>query len=144
MSNEALAGYLFLDGLFTGDATLLALVSGVFGDVAPDGTKPDWLVFGSQSASDTMTATAVRILTRNLYRVLAVGPVADWSNLKAIADRADALLQPGGQPLRNATQGGVTVMSVSREQALVLPEEIPGSTYGPAWVQAGGLYRIEK
>jgi len=143
MANEAALGFAFLNATLGGDSTLAALATGgVWRNVAPDGTAQDWLVYGHQSGQDTMSATAVRILSGQLYRVLAVGPEADDLNLQAIADRVDALLQPGGQPLRNATAGGVTILACYREQALALSEIVPGSGSGTAWLNLGGLYRI--
>jgi hypothetical protein len=143
MANDAASGFAFLYGMLGSDATLLALVTGVYRDVAPVGTVPDWLVFGHQSGTDTMTATAVRIMTGNLYRILAIGPEAHDTNLGAIADRVDALLQPSGTPLRNATAGGVTALACYREQVLALSETVPGAAGGSAWLSLGGLYRIE-
>lgn len=147
MANEAAAGFTFLFSLFNGDTgagSITALTTGIFGDVAPVGTLPDWLVFGLQSSTDSVDVTGVRILVRSLYRVLAVGPLTDYANLKAIADRADALLMPSGRPLRNPTSGGVTLLAAYREQALALSAIVPGqASGGPAWVNLGGLYRLE-
>lgn len=145
MANESAAGFAFLYSFLHADNTLVGLVSGIFRDVAPVGTAPDWLVIGHQSTADTMTATGVRILTRNLYRVLAVGPEADAANLRAIADRIEALLMPGSPPtpIRNTTAGGVSVLAVYREQPLALSEIVPGAGPGAAWLNLGGLYRVE-
>ena len=147
MANEAASGYTFLYSLFSGDGTLTALLStstAIFRHVAPVGTAPDWLTFGLQSAPDTADVTGVRIMVRALYRILAVGPESDYANVKAIADRADALLMPSGRPLRNTTQGGITILASYREQALALSEIVEGqATGGPAWINLGGLYRLE-
>jgi hypothetical protein len=143
MANEAASGFTFLYSLLSGDGTLAALVSGVFSDYAPAATAPDWVVLGHQSGVDTLTATAVRRLSRNLYRILAVGPESHYTNLVAIANRFDALLMPADNPLRNATSGGVTVLAAYREQPLALAETVPGSAFGPAWLNLGGLYRLE-
>lgn len=145
MANEAASGFTFLYSLFSGDATLMALpgMSGVFRDIAPATTVPDWVVVGHQSGIDTLTATAVRRLSRNLYRILAVGPESDYANLLAIANRVDALLMPGDTPIRNATSGGVTILAAYREQPLALSEIVPGAVQGPNWLNLGGLYRLE-
>ena len=142
MANDAGNGFTFLYSLLHADATLLGLVSGIFRDVAEQGTAPDWLVIGHQSGQDVLSATANRIMSPNLYRIFAVGPESDYANLKAITDRVDALLQPSGNPLRNVTSGGVTILACYREQPLAISETVQGSAQGPAWLNLGGLYRI--
>lgn len=144
MANEAAAGFAFLNALLGGDSTLLALATGgVWRDVAPDGTVPDWVVYGHQSGQDVLSANAVRILAPNLYRVLAVGPYSHDLNVQAMADRIDAILMPGGQPLRFTSAGGTSVLACYRESVLALNETVPGSGYGAAWLNLGGLYRLQ-
>lgn len=118
-----------------GDATLLALISGVYQVMAPPGSTPDWLLLVHQSSQDTLTATATRILTRSLFQVKCVGPVADAANLRAAYARADALLQPSGQPLRNT----LSTLACYREQPLAYGELVNGAL----WLNVGGLYRVE-
>ena len=119
-----------------GDATLLALLAGGVHQVAaPPGSTPDWLLISQQSGTDTNTATAVRILTRMLFQVKVVGPVQDAGNLRSAYARADALLQPSGQPLRN--QGGT--LACFREQTISYGEMVEGVL----WLHYGGLYRVE-
>lgn len=142
MANDAGNGFTFLYSLLHGDATLVALVSGIFRDVADEGTVPDWVVIGHQAGQDVLSATANRIMSPNLYRIFAVGPESDYATLKAISDRVDTLLHPSGNPLRNATSGGVTILACYREQPLAISETVPGSAQGPAWLNLGGLYRI--
>ncbi len=142
MANEAGNGFTFLYALLSGDATLTGLVSGIYRDVAPPLSTPDWLVLGHQSGVDVLSGMASRIMSTNLFRVLAVGPESDYGNLKAIADRADALLMPSGKPLRSTSAGGVAILACYREQPLALPETVPGSGSGPAWLNLGGLYRV--
>ena len=142
MANDAGNGFTFLNSFLRADATLTGLVTGIFRNVADQGTLPDWLVIGHQSGNDVMSATANRIMSPNLYRIFAIGPESDYSNLKAIADRIDTLLHPGGNPLRNTTSGGVSILACYREQPLAIAETVPGSAQGPAWLNLGGLYRI--
>jgi len=137
MADTITTALTLLYGTLHGDATLMALVSGVFQDIAPVGTSPDYCVISVQSpGADTLTATAIRILANPLLLVKVVGPAADMANLSAAYARADALLQPGGQPLRNA--GGT--LACYRESPFYLPE--PQLINGEPWVNLGGLYRI--
>ena len=139
MANEAATGLAMLNTVLTGDATLMALVTGVFRDVAPEGTAPDWIVIGHQSDQDTLSGVGSRIMTRHVDRVLVVGPESDGANIRAAADRLDALLQPAGLPLRNSNG----TLACYREQALLLSSIVPGSGSGAAWLLLGGLYRVE-
>ena len=119
-----------------GDSTLMSLVSGVYQGVAPDAayTKP-YIVFNLQSAQDTLTATAVRMLTRLIVQVQVVGMAKDSSAVRSAFARADALLQPGGQPLR--LQGGT--LCLYRTGAVSYDEVVSGAQ----WTHLGGLYRVE-
>ena len=142
MANDAGNGFTFLFSLLSADSTLMALIKGIFRDVADQGTLPDWVVIGHQAGQDVMSATANRIMSPNLYRLFAVGPESDYANLLAIANRIDTLLHPSGNPLRNTTAGGVAILACYREQPLAISETVPGSAQGPAWLNLGGLYRI--
>lgn len=142
MANEAGNGFAFLYATLNSDATLTALLTGIFRDVAPPATAPDWLVIGHQSGADVLSGTANRIMSGNLYRLFAVGPETDYTNLKAIADRVDTLLMPAGNPLRSTSAGGVSILACYREQPLAISETVPGSGSGAAWLNLGGLYRV--
>lgn len=133
-------GFAALYAILTGDATLMAMLAGgVFQNTAPVGTTPDWLQLVNQAAPDTLSATGSRILTRALFQVKVLGPTAPVShaaNIRAAYARADGLLQPSGQPLRN-TQG---VLAIYRES--MLPTDA-GMVNGVQWLAAGGVYRVE-
>ena len=66
----------------------------------------------------------------------ASGPVADAANITAAYARADALLQPSGNPLRNTDN----TLACFREQALEYGEVRQDGTL---WMHHGGLYRVE-
>ena len=117
------------------DATFMGYVTGVFQDIAPVGTLPNWCVIGVQAPGlDTLTATAVRLLSKPLLSVRIVGPTADMENISAAYQRADALLAL----IRQDTATGVTLY---REQQVYRPE--PQLINGEPWVNLGGLYRAE-
>lgn len=137
MSDTITTALTLLYGTLHGDATLMSLVTGVYQDIAPVGTNPDWCVISVQSpGADTLNAMGIRLLANPMLLVKLVGPTADMANLSAAYARADALLQPGAQPLRNT--GGT--LACYRESPFYLPE--PQLINGEPWVNLGGLYRI--
>lgn len=129
-------GFKLLYGVLSGDATFMSYVSGVYQVMAPTGATPDYALLIHQSATDTNTATATRVLTTLLYQVKVVGPATDEANLRAAYVRADALLQPGGTALRN-TNG---TLACFREQTFSIGEL---NSAGALWLNIGGMYRVE-
>ena len=129
------AGYNLLYTTLHGDATLMALITGVYQDMAPTQSLPDWCLIAAQSATDTNTATAARILTRCLFQVKVVGPVTDAANIRNAYARVDALLQPSGLALRK-TSG---TLACFREQQFSIGELVAGAL----WLNLGGTYRVE-
>lgn len=130
-------GFQALYAILTGDATFMAYLSGgVWSVSAPPGTTPDYCQLVNQSAQDTLSAVATRIMTRTLFQVKIFGPVQDAGNCRAAFARADALLQPSGQPLRNSNG----TLAIYRES--MLPTD-GGVINGVQWYAAGGLYRVE-
>jgi hypothetical protein len=130
-SDTITTGLTFLYGTLSGDGTLMGYLQGVFQDFAPDGTLPDWCVIGVQSpGQDTLTANAVRILSRPLFMVKMVGPAAHMANLSTAYQRADTLLKL----VRNT--GGL--LACYRESPFYMPEIVNGQPYA----NLGGLYRM--
>src|SRR6185312_5714065 len=86
------AGLSFLYSTLSGDQFFPSYVSGIWTGVAPQGTNPDYCILQPQSPVDVLTATAIRIMSRNLYQVKIVGPVAHFQNISTAYARADALL----------------------------------------------------
>ena len=129
-------GYAMLYGTLHGDATLMALITGVYQMSAPVGSAPDYCLLVSQAAPHTNTATGTRLLTRALFQVKVCGPEQDAANLRAAYARVDTLLQPNGSPLRNT--GGT--LACFAESELQVPF---GIINGIQWVSIGGMYRVE-
>src|SRR5690242_2333155 len=94
-------GYELLYSTLHADSAFMALVSGIYRYAATPSTAPDVCIIALQSSPDTNGGTGVRLLTRALFQVKISGPVADMPNINAAYARADALLQPSGNPLRN-------------------------------------------
>ena len=119
-----------------GDATLMALISGVYQGMAPDVayTKP-YAIMTLQAGVDTLTATAVRMLSRLTLQVKIVGTGADRASVRSAFARLDALLMPNGQPLR--LQGGTLALY---RTGLISYDEVDGGTL---YTNLGGLYRVE-
>lgn len=131
MADSVTAGLTFLYSTLQADSFFMADVTGIWTGVAPQGTQPDYCILQPQSPTDVLTATAKRIMSRNLYQVKIVGPVSHYSNISAAYARADALLA-----LVRSTNG---ILACFRESQLYVPEDFGGVP----WVALGGLYRIE-
>lgn len=128
-------GFNLLYATLASDTTFMGLVSGVYQVMAPVGSTPDYCLLINQSGQDVLSSVATRIMSTLLFQVKVVGPAQDAANLRAAFARADALLQPNGQPLRNA--GGT--LACYREQPLSVGELVNGAL----WLNYGGLYRVE-
>ena len=128
-------GYALLYDTLTADATFMALVTGVYQELAPVAATPDYCLLISQSGTDVLSGVATRIMTTLLYQVKIIGPATDSVNLNNAFARADALLQPNGQPLRNS--GGT--LACYREQTMTVGELVNGVL----WRNKIGIYRIE-
>jgi len=129
-------GYALLYSTLHADATFMGLVSGIYRYAAKAGATGDVCIINLQSSTDTNGGTGVRLLNRALFQVKISGPVADAANINAAYARADALLQPSGNPLRNTDN----TLACFREQALDYGEVRQD---GSLWMHHGGLYRIE-
>lgn len=124
-------------GILHGDATFMSYITGLFADEAPQTTLPDYAILAWQSpGADTLTATGWRVLSNPLLKLAICGPQSDKANIEAAYARADALLQPSGQPLRN-TSG---TLAIYRDSPYTLTE--PELVNSETWIQFGGLYRI--
>lgn len=143
-------GYALLYNTLAGDATFIGYLSAgaasIFQVMAPPSAPPapgsppspapaPYALLNYQSGQDVLSATATRVLATLLFQVKLVGPAATAATLRAAYARADALLMPGGQPLRNA--GGT--LALYREQPLAIGELVNGVL----WLNYGGLYRVE-
>lgn len=132
-------GYALLYGKLSADGTFSAAVTGIFQGAAPANTAASTnpaCIINLLSSTDTNSAVGVRLLTRQLYQVKIIGPIANATAIRSAYARADAVLQPSGTPLRN--QNGT--LACFREQALSYTEL---RADGTLWLHYGGLYRVE-
>jgi len=133
--------FALVDSVLTADATLMALISGVYQDVAPVATytKP-WVIMQMQSAPvDTNTATAIRMLSRGIITVKIVGKASDGAAIRSAFVRADALLVPNGQPRRVGDGNSGDLLDLYRSSTIAYSEYPSGIQY----VHLGGQYRYE-
>lgn len=133
-------GLTLLSNVLSGDSTFMALVTGVFQDIAPETSAgaqpPDYCIIGlSSPGADTLGAGATRILSRPTFLVKIVGPTSDMANLHAAYARADALLSL----IRNDAATGV--LACYRVAPFGIAE--PTLVNGKPWYDLGGLYRME-
>ena len=133
--------FALVDSVLTADGTLMALVSGVFQDVAPVATytRP-WVIMQMQSAPvDTNTATGVRVLSRGILTVKVVGKYTDVASIRSAFARADALLCPNGEPRRVGDGNSGDLLDLYRSSTIAYSEIDSGIQY----VHLGGQYRFE-
>jgi hypothetical protein len=124
-------------GVLSADATFMSYLTGLYADVAPQGATPVYGVLGFQSPGvDTLSATAQRILSNPLLKLVLCGPQSSKATIEAAYARADTLLQPSGNPSRNV--GGTLAIYRTEPITLVEPELVNSE----AWIQFGGLYRV--
>jgi hypothetical protein len=118
----------------SGDATLKGLVGDrIFNTEAPQTAAFPFVIYQNMSAMDYAAVGAVRIWTNQVFMVKVVGDTVDYSTLKTIVARIDALLHRSS----GSTADG-TVWAVVREQILNQAENVNGHQYR----HRGGLFRV--
>jgi NAD(P)-dependent dehydrogenase (short-subunit alcohol dehydrogenase family) len=115
------------------DATLMALVTGVYRGLAPANTVAPWIVFSHQSGRDVMVNSAYRVMVNELWLVKVVAPSTSMATLVSAADRIDVLLHNSKGALTDAT-----VMEMAREMPVAVDELVNGVLY----TNLGGTYRV--
>lgn len=134
--HETALGYQWLYSTLSSDSTLAALaVGGCWRAMAPPTiTTYPYVVFALQSAKDSVTMNAFRLLSEQLFQVKAVGPGSLSAAIAGAAQRIDQLLS---SPSSGSTSGGV-ILSSYRES----PFEVNELVNGELWWNLGGLYRL--
>lgn len=91
---ETLTADRWLYATLSGDATLMALVTGVYTWPVPEGAALPYVLFQEQSARDLTALGPHRVWVDGLWLVRAVAEARSWGgNLETAANRIDALLQ---------------------------------------------------
>ena len=124
-------------GILHGDATFMSYLTGLYADIAPQTAVPLYGILAFQSPGvDTLGAAGWRVLSNPQLKLVICGPQSQMANIEAAYARADALLQPSGQPTRN-TSG---TLAIYREAPFTLTE--PELVNSEAFLNWGGIYRI--
>lgn len=120
-----------------GDATLTALVTGVWADVIPDAEQLPAVVFAAASGVDVITVDGNRLLHRATYAVKVVAQTDSFGGtLEEAADRVDTILSG----LAGQTIDGVTIAkNVIRAETIRYIESAPG---GKPYRHLGGIYQL--
>lgn len=118
----------------TGDATLMALVTGVYSLPAPATAVLPFVLMQEQASSDIRGVGPARIGITGTWLVRGVAETTAWTGtLETIANRIDYLLQAA-----SGTATGGVVWACVRERPFRLIENVQSGQYR----HAGGLYTI--
>jgi hypothetical protein len=132
--SETVVADTWLYGRLAGDAELMSGVTGVFADVAPEGTAFPFVVFSFQSGRDTVGLGGTRIFTGATYQVKVISDKPSYGAIKALANRIDAVLHQAS----GAVADGTVISSVREE-----PVRYTETTAGKQFRHLGGLYRLQ-
>lgn len=138
--NELTRVDVWMQGTLAGDATLKTLVGDparVYSDVADPHAIDPYIVHTNLATTDVAGVGPNRIMISGLWLVKAVRTTSNWTDLAAIADRIDTLLQ-GNHGGAAGSDG--QVFSCVRERPYRFVENLDG---GDTIRQLGGQYRIE-
>ena len=109
---------------------------GIWQGFADLGVTAPYVLIVQQSMVDTMTLTGLRLFSRGLFQIKAVGPNAIYATLVTIADLIDGHFK-NARSVALSPSGGI--LASYREQELSYPDEVNGV----AWTHLGGLYTID-
>ncbi len=133
---EAFQAFQWAVSTMQADSALMAAATGgVYQDIAPLNTLPPIVIVGCQAGTDVLTGNAVRLWTKLIFQIKAIGPATNYGALVTIANRIDALFGRVG-PISLAPG---TVMCCYRETELAISELVNGQQ----WSHLGGLYTIQ-
>ena len=136
MSTEATIAFQWLYTVLSGDSQLTALApGGVWRSMAPPETSTPFVIFALQSATDSITMNAFRMLVEGLFQVKAVGPASESTAIANAAARIDALI---GSPPTSGTVTGGYIAASYRQSALSIDELVNGEL----WLNQGGMYHL--
>ena len=135
---EITQAYKFIVAAMKADTALTtAATGGVHQGFAPLNTTAPYALVTKQSDGDVLTVNAVRVFSRMLLQIKAVGLTRDYDTLEIIASRIDALF--GRQGASIPATGGV-VLETHRESQISYEEDpSPGEQVS----HLGGLYDID-
>src|SRR5260221_9128435 len=136
---ETSQAYTWVATTMQAESTLMApATGGVFREYAPMDTVPPFALVVQQAATDVLTQNAVRLFTRILLQIKALGPSGpggSYAALVTIADRIDALFKS----VRDVGLSSGGVLSCYREQSIAYGQLVNGQPC----THLGGLYHID-
>ncbi len=115
----------YLYSTLSGDATLMALITGVYSTVAPQGAVYPFIVFASLAGKDIQEIGPLRTMSQQLYEIKAISNAPSIVGLDAIMARVDALIQGHGP----VTLSGGYILGARRERTMVLGSPEAGVQY---------------
>lgn len=114
----------WLHDTLSGDAALMALVTGVYDTLAPQNSQPPFVVFQEQSGRDVLTVAARRIMYSGVWLAKGIVKGGSFVPLLAIMARVDALL---GHTSGTTDEGAV--LSCTRRSTVRYVETAGGVAY---------------
>lgn len=108
----------------SGDATLMALVTGIYSTVAPEGSTYPFIVFASLAGTDVQEFGPLRTMSQQLYAIKAISNTPSLGVLDTALARVDALLQG-----KQVSLPGGYVLGARRERTMVLGDPDAGVSY---------------
>jgi len=117
----------------TGDATLMAVITGIYNVAAPERAVYPFAIFQLVAANDSYTFRK-RVATQYLYQLRIAGEGLDKEPLLDALERADVLLT-----LQVFNLGGAKAARIVRETRL---PDMSDMVEGKMYVQVGSSYRI--
>ena len=134
--SETLTAEQWIYDVLTDDATLAALITGVYSYVAPDTATDPFVVFSyANDGEDEQGVGGVRLYSVMRYTIRAVAMCETFSSLATIADQIDTLLHG---KFAAGPSGGVIVECI-RLRPFAAVEVLEG---GIQYRQLGGVYQL--
>ena len=133
--SETVTGLRYIRGKLIADATLLALVTGVYDESAPRGAVAPYVIVRYYDTSgDVLTLNGYNIMSPLTYQVRVVGVGGSYAPLETADARIMALLHQS-----TGTAGSGAVYECLRVEVLQYREDVAdGTTY----CHLGGLYEL--
>lgn len=133
-THEVVIALRFLRMMLMKDEVVSITPGGSWPGSVPKDKPVPYVIYGSMSAPDTLTANGVRLITRPLYQVRASGPASSIDAVALVASVIDDVLKD----TKNTSVDGGLVAASYREAALQIDQPVNGVP----WISIGGLYRL--
>jgi hypothetical protein len=131
--NESTLADTWLYATLHGDATLMALITGVYADIAPLNATFPHVVFALQDAPEIQSINGTTILVAGTYLVKIVGEGPSYTALDPAYSRVHALLHR-----QHSSSASGYVYGCAREEIVRYAETVDGKQYR----HLGGLYSL--